>query len=75
MRVSRTADGDGVDVLPISGATGSSESVIHVEVDRRTEPEELDALREDLQHALQDVRLAVEDWSRMSERARHSPSS
>jgi glutamate dehydrogenase len=70
MRVSRGADGDAVDVLPIGERDGVAESVIHVEVDRRTEPEELEALCEDLRHALQDVRLAVDDWSPMSERAR-----
>ena len=45
----------------------SSESVIHVEVDRHTETEALKKLREGLCKVLDDVRVAVEDWPKMRE--------
>ncbi len=47
---------------------GRLESVIHVEVDRRTEPGHLDALRAGLMQVLTDVRVAVEDWRKMQHR-------
>ena len=45
-----------------------SESMIHVEVDRQTEPEVLDDLKESIEKTLADVRAAVEDWPQMRER-------
>jgi len=47
------ADGNG---------SGSGESFMHVEVDRQSDPARLDQIREQLEHALADVRAAVEDW-------------
>src|SRR5690606_27695383 len=44
------------------------ESVMHLEVDRRTDPADIKALREGLEHVLADVRAAVTDWPRMRER-------
>ena len=55
---------------PATPSVGAAESVIHVEIDRQTEPAELDALRDDLLHVLDEVRAAVEDWPRMTEQAR-----
>ena len=45
------------------------ESWMHVEVDRQTDDEVLDRLRNDLQRVLTDVRDVVEDWERMRNKA------
>ncbi len=42
-----------------------AESIIHVEIDRETDPVALAALRDDLTRVLCDVRTAVEDWPGM----------
>src|SRR5918997_3318365 len=47
-----------------------SESVIHVEVDRQTEPEVLEGLKRCIEKVLGDVLAAVEDWPLMRERVR-----
>jgi len=47
---------------------GNYESIIHVEVDRRTRVEHLEALRQGLERVLGDVRAAVEDWPLMKQR-------
>jgi len=46
------------------------ESIMHLEVDRRTEKEELEALRENIESVLGDVRTAVSDWQPMCDRMR-----
>ena len=51
-----------------AGDEGRFESIIHVEVDRRTDAADLEALREGLEHVLADVRAAVEDWPAMQQR-------
>ncbi len=48
---------------------GRPESIMHFEIDRRTEPEELLALRRAVEAALSDVRASVADWQAMRERA------
>ena len=48
------------------------EAVIHIEADRQTEQETLDAMAAEVRSALDDVRAAVEDWSAMRERLRGS---
>jgi len=60
----------------ISGAGGASlprdahvESWIHVEVGRELDPERLELLERCLRRVLDDVRVAVEDWSKMRARA------
>ncbi|TAK68975.1 MAG: NAD-glutamate dehydrogenase [Actinomycetota bacterium] len=45
------------------------ESWIHVEVDRETDPGDLEALRKALVRVLADVREAVEDWDRLRGKA------
>lgn len=47
---------------------GNYESIIHVEVDRRTRPDQLEALRHGLAGILEDVGVAVQDWPRMKQR-------
>ncbi|MDM8356097.1 NAD-glutamate dehydrogenase [Pandoraea communis] len=44
---------------------GRFESYIHIEVDRFSEPERIQALADGLQRVLGDVRAAVEDWRAM----------
>ncbi|MFB9069195.1 NAD-glutamate dehydrogenase [Pseudofulvimonas gallinarii] len=48
--------------------SGVSESVIHVEIDRQPEVEQLRRLKETLERALVDVRLSVTDWAAMRQR-------
>jgi len=47
---------------------GHTESIMHFEVDRRAEPEELVKLKDAVQRALGDVRATVRDWKSMRER-------
>lgn len=47
------------------GEEGTAESVIHMEVDRIAEPEDLDALCKRIQAALDDVRACVRDFTAM----------
>jgi glutamate dehydrogenase len=46
------------------------ESVIHIEVDRQTEPEVLERIHQGVERVLADVRVAFEDWGPMRERVR-----
>ena len=48
------------------------EAIIHVEVDRQTEQETLDAMVAEIRSALDDVRAAVDDWGHMREALRRS---
>ncbi|MEJ2579283.1 MAG: NAD-glutamate dehydrogenase, partial [Kineosporiaceae bacterium] len=45
------------------------ESWIHVEIDRATHPADLDPVADGLRRVLEDVRVSVEDWPRMRDRA------
>jgi len=47
---------------------GRAESIMHFEVDRRAEPEELMRLSEAVEQALRDVRSCVSDWAAMRQR-------
>jgi glutamate dehydrogenase len=70
MKVLRNDEGKLVEVLTADAddEDAISESVIHVEVDRQTEPEALDELRACTERVLAQVRAAVEDWPGMLER-------
>jgi glutamate dehydrogenase len=46
------------------------ESWIHVEIDRETDPERREEILTDVRKVLEDVRVAVEDWPKMKQRAR-----
>ena len=48
------------------------EAVIHIEADRQTEQDVLDAIAVEVRSALDDVRAAVEDWEGMREQLRRS---
>lgn len=66
MRTRRDAKGGLNEILPGAIAKGGgSESVIHVEVDRQTDPGKLDELETGILRILGDVRKAVEDWPKM----------
>ena len=72
INVRRGGDGRILEVLPPDSDPdeSTSESMIHVEVDRHTEPEELEGIREGLERSLADVRAAVGDWPEMREKVR-----
>ena len=67
MKIVRDPDGQFVKLAGTDEA-GGYESVIHVEVDRRTEPAQLSALQNGLELALGDVQAAVSDWPLMRAR-------
>src|SRR5215217_3066533 len=70
MKVRRDAEGRLVEVLPpdANDEDAISESMIHVEVDRQTEPSVLEDLKGYIEKTLDDVKAAVEDWQEMRER-------
>ena len=72
INVRRDGEGRISEILPLEAddEDAVSESVIHVEVDRQTEPEVLDELRGCIERVLKQVRAAVEDWPEMVERVR-----
>ena len=74
MRFHREEDGRMDALLPVEDAGEGSivEAVIHIEADRQTEQEVLDAIEAEVRSALDDVRSAVEDWSDMREQLRRS---
>ena len=74
MRFRREEDGRVGGLLPLDDAQEDSivEAVIHIEGDRQTEPEVLDAIEAEMRSALDDVRAAVQDWSAMREQLRRS---
>jgi glutamate dehydrogenase len=73
VRVVRDGDGQLAAVLEPGAASAEGEvveSYLHVEVDRRGDPAELAFLVERVEHVLQLVRAAVEDWPAMRDRMR-----
>ena len=70
MNVARDADGSFVRVAghDEQEAGIGFESIMHLEVDRRTDAGDLAALQEGIEHVLGDVRAAVGDWSTMRAR-------
>jgi glutamate dehydrogenase len=73
LRVRRDEAGRLVELLPQApdGADDDAitESVIHAEVDRQTDPERLAELRGHLARVVGEVSAAVDDWAEMRERA------
>ncbi|MEA2441771.1 MAG: glutamate dehydrogenase, partial [Thermoleophilaceae bacterium] len=72
MNVRRDAAGHLTEILPAGPdpAEGAiRESVIHAEVDRQTDPEQLAAMEQHLLHVIAQVRAVVEDWPAMRARA------
>jgi glutamate dehydrogenase len=72
LTVRRDDAGTLVQVLPPDAGPGDGlrESVIHVEVDRQTEPTVLERIRDGIERVLADVRAACEDWAAMRKRVR-----
>ncbi|HYT25633.1 MAG TPA: NAD-glutamate dehydrogenase, partial [Actinomycetota bacterium] len=70
LTVRRDAGGNLLEVLPEGAGAEDAiqESILHMEIDRQTEPDVLEDLRAGVEHVLADVRAAVEDWPRMRER-------
>src|SRR4051812_3102356 len=77
--VRRDVTGRLLEVLDTSASTWAAaehprdsivESWIHVEIDRETDPERLEHVRDGVRSVLDDVRVAVEDWPKMKQRAR-----
>ena len=50
------------------GKDAPRESFIHVEVDRTTDPAQLEALAADIARVLGDVRMAFDDWKKMQQK-------
>ena len=71
MRVRRDEAGDLLEVLPrdSDAEQAVAESVIHAEVVRHTDPEELREIERELRRVIAEVRAAVEDWPQMRRRA------
>ncbi len=73
INVRRDAESRLTEVLPPDAEADDesiSESMIHVEVDRHTETEELEKIRCGLERSFADVRAAVGDWPKMREMVR-----
>ncbi len=68
LTVSRDAAG-GLQRIDEADAQGVSESVMHFEIDRVADDGELQQLKDKVQAALDDVRVAVRDWATIRERA------
>lgn len=68
IRTRREASGQLIELCSNGGAAegASFQSVIHVEVDRQTKPDRLEALQQDLLRILGDVRAVVDDWRAMT---------
>src|SRR5574338_391448 len=68
MKLRRDAEGHLVGVAAERHEEGRFESVIHVEVNRRTEAADLEALEQGLSRVLGGVQAAVADWRKMPHR-------
>ena len=73
----RRSEGGRIDALLAVDDEGDGEgsiveAVIHIEADRQTEPEVLEAVAAEVRSALDDVRAAVEDWQGMRAELRRS---
>ncbi len=75
IKLSRNEEGYITDVLPSNTPVGdgvTAEAPIVIEIDRQTDTEVLENLKQNLQRILLDVRFAVEDWSKMRGKLRES---
>jgi glutamate dehydrogenase len=68
IRVKRDETGRLQTILSPSETAGMIEAVMHIQVDRQTDPSFLRQLEHDLERILGDVRAAVEDWPAMQKR-------
>ena len=68
LKVVRDAGGVLVRLAGDGDADAQHESIMHLEVDRRSDEADLQALQQGLEQVLSDVRAAVSDWQSMRER-------
>jgi len=68
LNIERDPGGHALHLDEEGSAKGRHESVMHFEIDRAMEPEELLQLKENILAALSDVRASVEDWRPMREK-------
>lgn len=66
--IKRNADGELIQQTTTPKEQTTVESFMHVEVDRVVSQEQLNTLAKDLQRVLGDVRVAVDDWKKMTAR-------
>ncbi len=67
--VRRDDEGRLIELVAPDAANGRLESILHAEVLREPDSERLEELRERVEGVLEEVRVAVEDWQPMRERA------
>ncbi|MGE3920609.1 MAG: NAD-glutamate dehydrogenase domain-containing protein, partial [Gammaproteobacteria bacterium] len=68
IKIRRDLLGNITEILPFTSIVDDgihAEAPIYIEIDRQTNPEVLENLANNLRRVLQDVRYAVEDWSKM----------
>jgi glutamate dehydrogenase len=65
MAARRDLDGDLVGIALEAGERARSESMMHIEIDRQSDPVLLDEIAAALTRVLAEVRLAVDDWRAM----------
>ncbi len=65
MAARRDLDGDLVGIVLEAGERARPESMMHVEIDRQTDPVLIDEIAAALTRVLAEVRLAVDDWRAM----------
>ena len=71
MQLRRDEQGYLTDVLRLEDRRGNrvlTEAIMHCEVDRQTESELLEGIRVDVESALADVKVVVEDWQAMRDK-------
>ncbi len=69
MRVKRDARGRLKGIYSKKKQSGSAESIMQFQIDRRTQDADLEQIEQRLRAAFRDARLAVTDWRAMEERA------
>lgn len=73
-KVIRSANNQIIEILPLDAIEPSaqSEAPIYFEIDRQIDPTVMDTLTTNIDRVLGDVRISVEDWRAMVERAEQS---
>ncbi|MGI9436445.1 MAG: NAD-glutamate dehydrogenase, partial [Geminicoccaceae bacterium] len=66
--VKRNSKGILVEIRARGNGVDTFDGFIHVEIDRQSDPQRLETIRAELEDALEDVSVAVEDWKAMLER-------
>ncbi len=69
VRVVRDAGGNVLELEELDSDQGQVESIIHVQISKRTDPAELKHLHDGILASMRDVRTVVDDWQAMREQA------